>query len=78
MVVGAKPRHYAEPIFVKFRLTKLIDINKYFIDKFMHQYYVGKIPEVFTDYTKKIQDVYQFVTQNCIGLYSMRVKTEVN
>ena len=77
MIMGAKPRDHTEPMFLKLGLLKFVDVNKYLIAVFMHGYHNARIPDMFIDYFKRIQDVHHYATQSCSGLYAMQVKTDL-
>ena len=77
MIMGAKPRDHTEPMFLKLGLLKFVDINKYLIAVFMYGHYIARIPDVFVEYFKRIQDVPHYATRSCAGLYAMQVKTNL-
>ena len=43
----------------------------------MHRYHTAKIPDVFIDYVKRIQNIHHYAARNCSGLYAMHVKIDL-
>ena len=43
----------------------------------MHRCHIARIPGVFINYFKRIQDVHHHETGSCSGLYAKQVKTDL-
>ena len=70
VIAGVKSRESALPLYESLGITKLNDINKYLIARFMYKYCVGMVPQLFSSYFVRNYDVlsYDLRSSNCFHL----------
>ena len=77
VIAFAKYRDHTGPLFEKFGLLKLCDINKYAYSKFMYKWYHAMLPLIFEKSFTGIQDVHTHDTRISRHLYKPKMDTNL-
>ena len=76
VIAGMKYRDPTESAFKDLNVIKFLDINKYFIARFMFQYNHSKLPDI-SDYFQRIADIHEYNNRQCSGHYAVPMKTDL-
>ena len=77
IISNAKTRDNADPLYKSLGILKLVDINKYFIARFMFRYCNYKVPEFFNSYFENNSDYHNYHTRSAEHFHAPKVKTDL-
>ena len=77
IISGIPPRTSTAPLFKKWGILDIHQINKFLVGQLMFKYYHKKLPAIFRDFFVYNRDIHQHFTRQTDDLHFPKFKTEL-